>query len=77
MNKQKTTNRQTVAWKLFTVKSNSRNDDWIVDPFPQVKSAEHMAQINTKNIYLKSGAFPNFFFLKTLSKIYKTSMKHL
>ena len=26
----------------FTIKSNSRNTDWIVDLFPQVKSAEHM-----------------------------------
>ena len=32
------------------------------DPFPQVKSAEHMAKINTKIklICLRSGAFPNF-----------------
>ena len=31
----------------FTIKSNSRNTDWIMDLFPQVKSAEHMAKINT------------------------------
>ena len=29
----------------FTIKSNSRNTDWIVDLFPQVKSAEHMAKL--------------------------------
>ena len=31
----------------FTIKSNSRNTDWIVDLFQQLKSAEHMAKINT------------------------------
>ena len=31
----------------FTIKSNSRNTDWIVDLFPQVKSAEQRAKINT------------------------------
>ena len=31
----------------FTVKSNSRNTDWIMDLFPQVKSAEHMTKLNT------------------------------
>ena len=61
----------------FTVKSNSRNTDWIVDPFPQVKSAEHMATINTKIICLRSGAFPNFSwklyqkYIKRLWNIYK------
>ena len=60
----------------FTVKSNSPSTDWIVDPFQQVKSAEHMAKINTKIICLLSGAFPNSSW-KPLSKIYKTSMKHI
>ena len=27
---------------LFILKSNSRNTNWIVNPFTQVKSAEHM-----------------------------------
>ena len=31
----------------FTIKSNSRNTDWIMDLFPQVKSAEHMAKLKT------------------------------
>ena len=31
----------------YTIKSNSRNTDWIVDLFQQVKSAEHIAKINT------------------------------
>ena len=64
----------TFSTNKFTVKNNSRNTDWIVDRFPQVKLAELMAKINTKG--LKSGAFPNFF-LKTLSEINKTSVKHL
>ena len=38
------------------------NTIWIVDPFTQVKSAEHMTKFNTKSIQ---------------RKIYKTSMKHL
>ena len=29
---------------------NSRNTLWIVDPFMQVKLAEHMAKFNTKSI---------------------------
>ena len=32
--------------KAIHVKSNSRNTDWIVDLFPQVKSAEQMAKLN-------------------------------
>ena len=32
---------------------------WIVDPFTQVKSAEHIAKFNTKSI-LNWGAFYNF-----------------
>ena len=53
MNKQKTINKQIVSLRFlfethkFTIKSNSRNTDWIVDPFPQVKSAEQIAKINT------------------------------
>ena len=81
MNKQKTINRQIVSWKFlfeahkFTIKNNSRNTDWIVDLFPQGKSAEHMAKINTLN-YLSQIRRISQFILKTLSQIYKTSMKH-
>ena len=57
---------------MFTVKSNSRNTDWIVDPFPPVKSAEHMATINTKIICLRSGEFPNFSW-----KLYQKYVKRL
>ena len=65
MNKQKTINRQIVSWKFlfeahkFTIKNNLRNTDWIVDLFPQEKSAEHMAKINTLNYVSVSGAFPS------------------
>ena len=52
MNKQKTIKKLFLEnfyskTNTFTIKSNSRNTDWIVDLFPQVKSAEHMAKINT------------------------------
>ena len=51
-------NEETKQWtdKLFLEKH------WLDrrDPFPQVKSAKHMAKINTKIICLRSGAFPNF-----------------
>ena len=33
---------------------------WIVDPFPQVKSAEHMAKNNTKIIFSDRSHFPIF-----------------
>ena len=56
-------------------KSNSENTIWIVDPFTQVKSAEHMAKFNTKSIS-NQGTFCNFS-LAPKKKIYKTSMKHL
>ena len=83
MNKQTENNKQKNCFlKLFyskthkfTVKSNSRNTDWIVDSYPQVKSAEHMAKINTKIICLRSGTFPNFFFensIKNIKKVYET-----
>ena len=74
MNKQKTINRQIVYSKTrkCTVKSNSRNTDWIVNPFPQVKSAEHMAKINIKIICIRSGAFPNFSW-----KLYQKYVKRL
>ena len=85
MNKPTENNKQTNCFlkifiqKLisFTVKSNSRNTDWIVDRFPQVKSAEYMAKINTKIICLRSGAFHNFSwklyqkYIKRLWNIYK------
>ena len=29
---------------MLILKSNSRNTDWMVDPFTQVKSAEYMAK---------------------------------
>ena len=51
------------------------NTIWIVDPFTQVKSAEHMAKFNTKSISNRS-TFCNFS-LARKGKIYKTSMKHL
>ena len=46
-----------------------------MDPFTQVKSAEHMAKFNTKSISNR-GTFCNFS-LAPKRKIYKTSMKHL
>ena len=46
-----------------------------MDPFMQVKSAEHMAKFNTKSISNR-GTFCNFS-LALKRKIYKTSMKHL
>ena len=46
-----------------------------MDPFTQVKSAEHMAKFNTKSISNQS-TFCNFS-LAPKRKIYKTSMKHL
>ena len=55
--------------------NNSKNTIWIVDPFTQVKSAEHMAKSNTKSIS-NWGTFCNFS-LAPKRKIYKTSMKHL
>ena len=71
-------NRQIVSWKFLLEKpislplKHSCNTDWIVDPLPQVKSVEQVAKISTKIICRISQ-----FFLKSLSKIYKTSMKHL
>ena len=81
MNEQTENNKQTNCFlkiHKFTVKSNSRTH-WLdrQDPFPQVKSAEHMAKINTKIICLRSGAFPNFSwklyqkYIKRLWNIYK------
>ena len=62
MNKQTENNKQTNCFLkiLFEnpnvfLKSNSRNTDWFVDSYPQVKSAEHVAKINSR-----SGTFPNF-----------------
>ena len=46
-----------------------------MDPFTQVKSAEHMAKFNTKSISHR-GTFCSFS-LAPKRKIYKTSMKHL
>ena len=46
-----------------------------MDPFTQVKSAEHMAKFNTKSIS-NWGTFCNFS-LAPKREIYKTSMKHL
>ena len=67
MNKQTEINKHTNCFlnvfysktHTFTVKSNSINTDWIVDSYPQVKSAEHVAEVDTKIICLRSGAFPN------------------
>ena len=46
-----------------------------MDPFTQVKSAEHMAKLNTKSIS-NWGTLCNFS-LAPKREIYKTSMKHL
>ena len=78
MNEQTQNNRQRSRFlKIFiqSPKSNSENTIWIVDPFTQVKSAEHMAKFNTKSIS-NQGTFCNFS-LAPKRKIYKTSMKHL
>ena len=47
----------------------------IVDPFMQMKSAEHIAKFDTKSISNRS-TFCNFS-LAPKRKIYKTSMKHI
>ena len=76
MNKLKTIAREAVYGNFIqNPKSNSENTIWIVDPFTQVKSAEHMAKFNTKSIS-NQGTFCNFS-LAPKKKIYKTSMKHL
>ena len=81
MSKFKTIGREAVSWKFLfkfqkvNPKNNSQNNIWIVDPFTQVKSAEHMAKFNTKSISNR-GTFCNFS-LASKRKIYKTSMKHL
>ena len=57
----------------FTIKSNSRNTDWIMDLFPQVKSAKHMAKLNLVSvsdrvhfpIYLENS-------IKNLENVYET-----
>ena len=79
MNKQTENNKQTNCFLkiLFEnpnvfLKSNSRNTDWFVDSYPQVKSAEHVAKINSR-----SGTFPNFSwelyqkYIKRLWNIYR------
>ena len=89
MNEKTENNRQTNCFlksfirkpiSLPSIKSNSRNTDWIVDPFTQlthVKSVEHMGKINTKSVSTESGAFPNFSLklhqkpIKRLWNIYK------
>ena len=85
MNKQTENNKHTNCFlnvfysktHTFTVKSNSINTDWIVDSYPQVKSAEHVAEIDTKIICLRSGTFLNFSWkihqkcIKRLWNIYK------
>ena len=52
-----------------------QNTIWIVDPFTQLKSAEHMAKFDTTSISNR-GTFCNFS-LAPKRKIYKTSMRHL
>ena len=80
MNKFKIIGREAVSWKFLfkfqkvNPKNNSQNTIWIVDPFTQVKSAEHMAKFNTKSISNR-GTFCNFS-LSPKRKIFKTSMKH-
>ena len=83
MNKQTENNKQTNCYlkvfysktHKFTDKSNSSNTDCIVDTYPRVKLAEHVAKIDTK-IMSQIGHISQFF-LKNRSKMYKTSMKHL
>ena len=81
MSKFKTIGREAVSWKFLfkfqkvNPKNNSQNNIWILDPFTQVKSAEHMAKFNTKSISNR-GTFCTFS-LAPKRKIYKTSMKHL
>ena len=41
------------------VKSNSRNTNWIVNPW-QVKSAEHMEKFKIKSISIKGGSTQYF-----------------
>ena len=49
MNEQRQINN-LISWKFLIknpkliLRSTSRNKNWIVDPFTQVKSAEHMAK---------------------------------
>ena len=76
-NEQTQNNRQRSGFlKIFTSNpKSSENTISIVDPFTQVKSAEHMAKFNTKSISNR-GTFCNFS-LAPKRKIYKTSMKHL
>ena len=61
--------------KSQSFKAIRKNTIWIVDPFTQVKSAEHIAKFNTKSISNR-GTFCKFS-LAAKRKIYKTSMKHL
>ena len=82
MNKLKTIDREALFLKIFiqnpkgqSFKAIRKNTIWIVDPFTQVKSAEHIAKFNTKSISNR-GTFCNFS-LAAKRKIYKTSMKHL
>ena len=81
MNEQTQNNRQRSRFlKIFIQNPKSQSFTaihtiWIVDPFTQVKLAEHMAKFNTKSISNRS-TFCNFS-LAPKRKIYKTSMKHL
>ena len=83
MNEQTQNNRQrSLFLKIFiqnpksqSFKAIRKNTIWIVDPFTQVKSAEHIAKFNTKSISNR-GTFSNFS-LAAKRKIYTTSMKHL
>ena len=83
MNEQTQNNRQRSRFlkiliqnpKSQSFKAIRKNTIWIVDPFTQVKSAEHMAKFNTNSVSNR-GTFCNFSFAAK-RKIYKTSMKHL
>ena len=83
MNEQTQNNRQRSCFlkifiqnpKIQSFKAIRKNTIWILDPFTQVKSAEHMAKFNTKSISNR-GTFCKFS-LAVKRKIYKTSMKHL
>ena len=66
VNEQTENNKQTNCFLKILIRKPIRlplkaiHTDWIVDSYPQVKSAEHVAKINTKVVWLRSGTFPNF-----------------
>ena len=79
MNKTKSNKQANCFLKIFTRKpislllKHSRDTDWIVDPLPQVKSAEQMAKISTKIIWRISQLFWKLYqkYIKRLWNIYE------